>query len=121
MERSESNSSRRTLRICRVLTGSATVVVLYSCLAFGQQPGLTTLPSAEQVIQRNQDPYAGSLTQGKATNEVIELSVADALDRGLKYNLGLYLSERSTDQTRAERLRAPTNLMPVISGGFTEK
>jgi outer membrane protein TolC len=97
------------------------VVVLYSCLAFGQQPGLTTLPSAEQVIQRNQDPYAGSLTQGKATNEVIELSVADALDRGLKYNLGLYLSERSTDQTRAERLRTLSNLMPVINGGFTEE
>ena len=97
------------------------MVVLYSCLAFGQQPGLTTLPSAEQVIQRNQDPYAGSLTQGKATNEVIELSVADALDRGLKYNLGLYLSERSTDQTRAERLRTLSNLMPVINGGFTEE
>lgn len=97
------------------------MVVLYSCLAFGQQPGLTTLPSAEQVIQRNQDPYAGSLPQGKATNEVIELSIADALERGLKYNLGLYLSERSTDQTRAERLRALSNLMPVVNGGFTEE
>ena len=58
------------------------------------------------------------MPQGKATSEVIELTIEDALDRGLKYNLGLYLSERATDQTRAERLRALSNLMPVINGVF---
>jgi outer membrane protein TolC len=120
MERPESNSSRRKPGFGLILTAGA-VVVLYSCQAFGQQPGLTSLPSAEQVIQRNQDPYSGSIPQGKATDEVIELSVTDALDRGLKYNLGLYLSERSTDLTRSERLRALSNLMPVINGGFTEE
>jgi outer membrane protein TolC len=121
MERPESNSSRRKPGFGRILLSSAAAVVLYSCQAFGQQPGLTSLPSAEQVIQRNQDPYSGSISQGKPTNEVIELSVADAMDRGLKYNLGLYLSERNTDLTRSERLRALSNLMPVINGGFTEE
>ena len=29
-----------------------------------------------------------------------------ALDMGLKYNLGLYLSDRVTDQARAARLKA---------------
>jgi outer membrane protein TolC len=104
-----------------ILLSSAAVMVLYSCQAFGQQPALTTLPSAEQVIQRGQDPFSGSIPQGKATNEVIELSVIDALDRGLKYNLGLYLSERATDQTRAERLRSLSNLMPVINGAVSEQ
>src|ERR1700678_4480258 len=105
MERSESNLLRRTLRLGWILKSFCGTAFLYSCLALGQQPGLTSLPSAEQVIQRNQDSFAGSIPQGQATNQVLELSVADALDRGLKYNLGLYLSERNTDLTRSERLR----------------
>jgi outer membrane protein TolC len=121
MERSKSNSLRRKTGFGWISLNSTVIVVLYTCAAFGQQPGLTTLPSADQVIQRSQDPYNGSIPQGQATNQVIQLSVADALDRGLKYNLGLYLSERATDQTRAERLRALSKLMPVINGGFTEE
>jgi outer membrane protein TolC len=121
MERSKSNSLRRTLGFGWISLSSATVIVLLSCQAFGQQPALTTLPSAEEVIQRGQDPFSGSIPQGKATNEVIELSVIDALDRGLKYNLGLYLSERTTDQTRAERLRSLSKLMPVVNGAFSEQ
>ena len=92
-------------------------------LASGQtsSPGLTSLPSAEQVIQRAQDPYLGSIPQGQATKEVIDLTVQDALERGLKYNLGLYFSERATEQTRAERLRALANLMPVVNSAVTEE
>src|ERR1700734_1961868 len=93
MEQSKSNSSECKARFGWMLLSSTVVVLLYNCVAFGQQPGLTSLPSAEQVIQRSQDPYSGSIPQGQATNEAIQLSVADALDRGLKYNLGLYLSE----------------------------
>ena len=95
----------------------------FSGLALGQTstPGLTSLPSAEQVIQRAQDPFTGSLPQGKATDAVIDLTVQDALDRGLKYNLGLYFSERATEQTRAARLRSLSNLMPVVNGAFTEE
>ena len=81
----------------------------------------TSLPSAEQVIQRSQDPYSGSIPQGKATPEIIELTIEDALDRGLKYNLGLYLSERATDQSRAARSPALSELMPVINGSFGEE
>ena len=62
--------------------------------------GLAPLPSPEQVIQRNTDPYAGSLPQGKLTGETIDLTIEQALDMGLKYNLGLYLSDRVTDQAR---------------------
>jgi outer membrane protein TolC len=84
-------------------------------------PALTTLPSAEQVIQRNQDPFAGSIPQGKATADVIELSIEDALNRGLKYNLGLYFSDRATEQSRAAQLRALSELLPVVNGSVTEE
>jgi outer membrane protein TolC len=122
MERPESKSSQSTSAIGRVLVNSSAVLLLFGSLASAQtaSPGLTTLPSAEQVIQRTQDPYLGSIPQGKATNEVVELTINDALDQGLKYNLGLFLSERATDQTRAARLRALSVLMPVVNGGFSE-
>ena len=83
--------------------------------------GLSNLPTAEQVIERNQDPYAGSIPQGRATSEVLDLTIDDALDRGLKYNLGLYLAARATDQTIAARLRAYSDLAPIINGSFSEE
>jgi outer membrane protein TolC len=102
---------------------AAVAPMLLSCFAPAQTetPGLPTLPSTEQVIQRNQDPYLGSIPQGKVTPGVIDLTVEDALDRALKYNLGLYLSERATDQSRAARLRALSELMPVLNAGLTEQ
>lgn len=123
MERSESNllTLAHIVRRALLITGAALPLALTPAFAQTEAPGLTSLPSAEQVIQRVQDPYSSSIPQGKATNEVIELSIEDALDRGLKYNLGIYLSQRATDQTRASRLRALSDLMPVINGSFTEE
>lgn len=123
MERTESNAhwcaGRR--RWAALTAGAA--IVFSCCLAAAQTqaPGLTSLPSAEQVIQRTQDSYLGSIPQGKATPGVIDLSVEDALDRGLKYNLGLYFSERATEQTRAARLRALAELLPTVNGAVTEE
>ena len=124
MERKASNLRCRAARIGWAAL-SAAVVSLSCCLASAQTPTspaeLTTLPSAESVIQRNQDPFSGSLPQGKATNGVIDLSVEDALDRGLKYNLGLYLTDRATEQARASHLKALSDLLPNINAGVTEE
>ena len=84
-------------------------------------PGLISLPSAEQVINRAQVPFAGSLPQGQPTGETLELSVEEALDRGLKYNLGLYLSDRATEQSRAAHLKALSDLLPHIAGSLSEQ
>jgi outer membrane protein TolC len=125
--RLRSNMERTKSKLCsgnvyRVGIGLCASAILTSSLAQAQvqSPGLTSLPSAEQIIQRNQDSYSGSIPQGKATSEVIDLTVEDALDRGLKYNLGLYLSERATEESRAARLRSLSELMPVVNGSFSE-
>jgi len=123
MERNESKPKCCAFDIWRRAL-AVVAVFLFTCglaSAQTQAPGLTSLPSAEQVIQRNQDPFSGSIPQGKATNEVIDLSVQDALDRGLKYNLGLYLSDRATEQARAARLRALSELLPMVNGDVTEE
>ena len=123
MERSKSNSSQHPFRPGYKILSFTAVFFLLGSSGFSQtpSPGLTSLPSAEQVIQRAQDPYLGSLPQSTATDQVVDLSIQDALERGLKYNLGLYLSDRVTEQTRASRLRALSNLMPVVNGAFTEE
>ncbi len=123
MERSRSNSRRHALSVARNLIAAAAVLATtgYEASAQTPSPGLTQLPSAQQVIQRAQDPYSGSIPQGNVSPQPIDLTVEDALDRGLKYNLGLYLSERATDQTRAARLRALSDILPVVNGGVTEE
>jgi outer membrane protein TolC len=120
METSGGILRRHTLRLSYLCFGAVLLLGGRTLLA-QETPGLTPLPSAEQVIQRSQDTFSGSIPQGKATGEVIDLTVEDALDRGLKYNLGLYLSDRATDQTRAARLRSLAELMPVVNGAFSEE
>ncbi len=107
-----------------VAVSLASLLLLAAAPAFAQgtsATGLAPLPSPEQVIQRNTDPYSGSLPQGKATAETIDLTIEQALDMGLKYNLGLYLSERVTDQSRAARLKALSELMPNFNGSVSEE
>src|SRR5271169_2525274 len=79
---------------------------------------LAPLPSAESVITRNNDSYLGSIPQGQATAETIELTIDDALDRGLKYNLGLYLSNQTTAEARAARLQSLSQILPNLNGAF---
>ena len=121
MERLGNNFRRPDTRLSCLWLGAVLLLSGGAALAQTEAPGLTSLPSAEQVIQRPQDNFSGSIPQGKATPEVIDLTVEDALDRGLKYNLGLYLSDRATDQSRAARLRSLSELMPVVNGGLTEQ
>lgn len=86
-----------------------------------QSPGLTSLPTAEQIFQRSQNPFSGSIPQGTVTPGVLDLTVQDALDRALKYNLGLYLSDRATEQARAAQLRALSELLPNVNASVTEE
>ncbi len=83
--------------------------------------GLPPLPTTEQIINRNTDNFAGSIPQGKASSETIDLTLEDALDRGLKYNLGLYLSNQTTAEARAARMQSLSALLPNINGAFAEE
>jgi len=62
-----------------------------------------------------QNPYLGGVPSGEPTPGVLILSLKDAIDRGLKYNLGLLLSEQGTRSARGARLRALSDLLPKVS------
>jgi len=72
----------------------------------------TTNPSA-QATQR-QNPYLGSVPS-KNTGIRIELSLKGAIERGLRYNLGLIESNQASADIRAERLRGLSALLPQLS------
>jgi outer membrane protein TolC len=94
------------------------------------------LPLVAQVASPagSSTPSLGTLLQQQSTSEnpllgsrpapsqpgVISLTLLDALDRGLKYNLGIVLSERGTESATAARLRAMSEMLPHVSAHVAE-
>jgi outer membrane protein TolC len=60
--------------------------------------------------------FQGSVASGALTSTPIPLSFNEAIDRGLKTNLGLLTSQQSSEEVRAQRLRALSALLPQVSG-----
>jgi outer membrane protein TolC len=73
----------------------------------------TTNPSARAT--QSQNPYLGSVPEEQVTNGPLELDLQQAVDRGLKYNLGLIDSVQADADVRAQRLRALAALLPNVS------
>src|SRR3974390_1806632 len=110
------------ITVCRsVLVLSVALPATHLIAQLPTSSGVAPLPRAESVINRSTDPYSGSIVQGKATSETLDLTVVDALDRGLKDNLGLLLSSDATAETRALRLQSLSRLLPNINGAFAEE
>jgi len=62
-----------------------------------------------------QSPFVGSVPTGQPTGTVLELSLHDAFDRALKYNLGVIESGQDTRVAHAQRLRSLNALLPNLS------
>jgi len=60
--------------------------------------------------------FQGSVPQGTASPTPIPLTLNDAINRGLKANLGLLTNQQSSLEVRAQRLRALSGLLPNVNG-----
>src|SRR5271169_5587884 len=121
MKHMRRNISHRVASARRIALFAAAPLLMSSGLLRAQVTSgnaSVPLPSAEAIINRNTDNFSGSIPQGKATSETIELTIEDALDRGLKYNLGLYLSDQTTAEARAAKLQSLSQILPNINGTF---
>src|SRR5215471_2170290 len=67
-----------------------------------------------------QDTFNGSGVVDKPVPGVVSLSLLDALDRGLRHNLGLLLSQQQTERARAQYRRQLSALLPNVSGNTSE-
>lgn len=80
--------------------------------AAGQSPAIS-LPGS-------QSPFLGSEPEGKATAEILQIDFKDAIDRGLRNNLGLLLAGDQTIAARGERWKQLSELLPNVQGQVQE-
>jgi outer membrane protein TolC len=90
------------------------VVLLFTWAAasFAQTGASAPAPSAP--ASQGANPYAGSVPTD-AVPGVLQLSLLDAIDRGLKQNLGALLSNAETESARGERWEQLSVLLPHVT------
>jgi outer membrane protein TolC len=67
-----------------------------------------------------QNPFSGSVPVGEATPGVLPLSLTDAIDRGLKQNLGLLLASEEIPSARGQWWKGLSELLPNLTTSTSE-
>ena len=101
-----------SLKVCVTLLFSVLILFTGSaedlfCQSAGGAPSVS-LPGS-------QSPFFGSAPEGAATNEVLQIDFKDAIDRGLRTNLGLLLSADQAEFARGEHWKELADLLPNLS------
>ncbi len=73
-----------------------------------------------KLAAQNASPFEGSVAAGEVSAQPLSLSLDDAVQRGLKTNLGLLLSARQADAVRGQRLSQLQSLLPTLNGSINE-
>jgi outer membrane protein TolC len=66
------------------------------------------------------NPLFGSVPSGQPTPGALSLTALDAIDRGLKYNLSLLLSQQATESARGARYKALADVLPTLTSHVSE-
>ena len=61
-----------------------------------------------------QSQFQGSVSSGTASSTPLSLTLHDAIDRGLKTNLGLLVSDSASETARGQRLQSLSALLPQV-------
>src|SRR5580698_2302198 len=77
-------------------------------------------PTPNVSLPGTQSPFLGSEPEGKASAEVLQIDFTDAINRGLRNNLGLLLAHDATETARGERWKELSDLLPNISARVAE-
>ena len=95
---------------------SATDSTTDSTAVAASQQQLAGQSGGQSGGQVSQDSFHGSLVRGKATDTVLDLSLDDAIRRGLQNNLGLILQSSAEQAANGQRLEQLQSLLPTITG-----
>jgi outer membrane protein TolC len=72
------------------------------------------------TLHSQQTQFQGSVPTGVPSSTPLALTLHEAIDRGLKTNLGLLTSESANESARGERLRTLSALIPQLTGRAAE-
>jgi len=78
------------------------------------------LAARAQTGQVPPSPVLGSVPSGAATGEVVHLTLHDAINMALRYNLGAIESGEGARSARGQRLRTLSGLLPQVEAGGSE-
>lgn len=74
----------------------------------------TTVALPGMLAAQSSSPYTGSVPVGEATAQALPLTLDDAIQCGLKNNLGAILSSTQTEAARGQRLSQLQALLPSL-------
>jgi outer membrane protein TolC len=80
--------------------------------------GTSSVPSVS--LPGTQNPFLGSAPEGRVTADVLQIDFSDAIDRGLRNNLGVLLASDQTQIARGERWRELSELLPNVGARVQE-
>src|SRR5450755_3624166 len=106
---------RGLLKVSRTAFFSLILFLLAAPSLLGQAADATS-PAPNVTLPGPQNPFLGSAPEGQATAEVLQIDFKDAIDRGLRNNLGLLLAGDQAQVARGERWKELSELLPDISG-----
>jgi len=81
--------------------------------------GFAVLAPGELAAQ-SANPFQGSVATGEVSSQPVGLSLDDAIQRGLKANLGIILSSTQTAAARGQRLSQLQALLPTVDASAKE-
>lgn len=105
------------------LRTSATLFVVGACVARAQiaPPPQAPPNGPAPIIQQGPSvSFDGSVPEGQASATPLTLSLRDAIQRGLRYNLGILTNHDVTNAAKADRQRTLSTLLPNLSVGATQ-
>jgi len=95
-------------------------VLMLSLFCVASLVAQSTAPAPSVSLPGTQSPFTGSEPESTATSEVLQLSFQEAIDRGLRNNLGLLLAGDQAITARGERWKELSNLLPNLQARFQE-
>src|SRR5580698_5368584 len=114
---------RMQLGMKRLNSKTLVIFLLTAPAAFAQvpPPPQPFVNGPAPVMQEQpQVSFSGSVAAGQVSATPLALSLRDAIQRGLRYNLGILTNRDIVDTVRADRRRTLSTLLPNLSVGATQ-
>jgi outer membrane protein TolC len=102
-------------------TGSSAVGATTPAQAKASQSALQQLaaPTGQDLSAPTSDSFKGSLVEGTATGATLDLSLDDAIARGLRQNLGIILQSTAQQNAHGQQLEQLQALLPTVTGDLS--
>lgn len=109
---------RRSLKVLREVT--LVLIAVFTSVQMMLAQGAGGSPAPSVSLPGTQSPFLGSAAEGTATSETLQIDFKDAIERGLRNNLGVLLATDQAEAARGARWRELSELLPNLSARVLE-